>query len=87
MGVPDLSRAEWRTSSYSGSNSNCVEVAAASGWRKASRSGSTGDYADVAADSGARVLVRDTKDRGGPVLAFRPSAWREFAGQVRSTAC
>jgi hypothetical protein len=30
MGVPDLSRAEWRTSSYSGSNSNCVEVAAAS---------------------------------------------------------
>lgn len=86
MGVSDLCRAEWRTSSYSGSNSNCVEVADAPGWPKASRSGSTGDYADVAADSGTRVLVRDAKDRGGPVLAFRPSAWREFASQVRSTA-
>ena len=86
MGVPDLSRAEWRTSSYSGSNSNCVEVAAAPGWRKASRSGSTSNWAEVTADSGARVLVRDTKDRGGPVLAFRRTAWREFVGQVRSAA-
>jgi hypothetical protein len=65
MGVADLSRAEWRTSSHSGSNSNCVEVAA---------------------NSGARVLVRDTKDREGPVLAFGPSAWREFTGQVTSAS-
>jgi hypothetical protein len=64
METTDLSRAQWRTSSYSGTNGNCVEVAA---------------------DSGPRVLVRDTKDRGGPVLAFRPSAWREFADQVKST--
>jgi Domain of unknown function (DUF397) len=62
MGMPNLSRAEWGTSSYSGSNSNCVEVAAA---------------------SRARVLVRDTKDRGGPVLAFPPGAWRQFAAQVK----
>jgi hypothetical protein len=29
METPDLSRAEWRTSSHSGSNGNCVQVAAA----------------------------------------------------------
>ncbi len=27
METPDLSRARWRTSTYSGSNGNCVEVA------------------------------------------------------------
>jgi Domain of unknown function (DUF397) len=64
MERPDLSCAQWRTSSYSGSNGNCVEVAA---------------------DPGARVLVRDTKDRGGPVLAFQPGAWRCFAEQLRGT--
>ena len=58
----DLSRAQWRTSSYSGSNSNCVEVAA---------------------DSAARVLVRDTKDRGGQVLAFSPEEWRRFAQRMK----
>jgi hypothetical protein len=29
MDTPDLSRAQWRTSTYSGSNGNCVQVAAA----------------------------------------------------------
>jgi hypothetical protein len=29
METPDLSRAQWRTSSHSGSNGNCVEVAVA----------------------------------------------------------
>ena len=31
-----------------------------------------------------RVLVRDTKDRSGPVLRFSPAAWRRFADQVRT---
>jgi Domain of unknown function (DUF397) len=30
-----------------------------------------------------RVLVRDTKDRQGPVLRFTPGAWRRFADRVR----
>ena len=81
METPDLSRAQWRTSSYSGSNSNCVEVAVA--WRTSSRSGTNGDCVEVAADPAARVLVRDTKDREGPVLAFAPDAWRRFAGWVK----
>lgn len=62
MEIKDLSRTQWRTSSYSGTNGECVEVAA---------------------DSKGRVLVRDTKDREGPVLAFRPGAWRQSAEQVR----
>ena len=82
MATTDLSRAEWRTSSYSGTNGDCVEVAVA--WRTSSRSGSNGDCVEVAADSGAHVLVRDTKDRGGPALAFRPSAWSRFTGRVTS---
>jgi hypothetical protein len=84
MEMVGLSRARWRTSSYSGSNGNCAEVAVA--WHTSSHNGTDSNCVEVAEDSGARVLVRDTKDRGGPVLAFRPSAWREFAGQVRSAA-
>jgi Domain of unknown function (DUF397) len=82
METMDLSRAEWRTSSYSSSNGACVEVAVA--WRRSTRSGSNGDCVEVAGHSGAHVLVRDTKNRGGPVLAFRPSAWRRFTGRVTS---
>jgi hypothetical protein len=34
------------------------------------------------------ILVRDTKDRTGPVLRFSPAAWRGFAERVkRSLAC
>lgn len=63
MDARDLPRTVWRTSSYSGTNGACVEVAA---------------------DTGARVLVRDIKDRSGPVLAFRSTAWRRFTGQVKA---
>ncbi len=65
METPDLSRAPWRTSSYSSANGECVEVAV---------------------DTGARVLVRDTKDREGLLLAFPPGAWRRFAEQVKAGA-
>jgi hypothetical protein len=34
-------------------------------------------------DRGNRVLVRDTKDRTGPVLRFTSDAWRTFATQVK----
>jgi hypothetical protein len=30
------------------------------------------------------VQVRDTKDRGGPVLAFPAHAWQEFIGAVQA---
>ena len=53
-------------------------------WRKSSYSGNGGDCAEVAGH-GNRVLVRDTKNRTGPVLRFAPDAWRRFTGQVKVT--
>jgi hypothetical protein len=57
-------------------------------WRKSSYSGGNGgNCVEVGAQAQAgRVLVRDTKDRPGPVLRFTPGAWRQFADQVRSAA-
>jgi Domain of unknown function (DUF397) len=51
-------------------------------WRKASYSASNGGCVEVAGHAG-RVLVRDTRDRVGPVVTFTPEAWRRFAGQVK----
>jgi uncharacterized protein DUF397 len=53
-------------------------------WRTSSHSGGNGACVEVGVNAGARVLVRDTKDRVGPVLAFRPDAWRRFAGQAKT---
>ncbi|MGH7487496.1 MAG: DUF397 domain-containing protein [bacterium] len=51
-------------------------------WRKASYSASNGgDCVEVG--QADRVLVRDTKDRAGPVLRFTPDAWRRFADRVK----
>ena len=54
-------------------------------WRKSSYSGNGGtDCVEVGARAAAdRVLVRDTKDRGGPVLGFSPAAWRRFAARAK----
>jgi hypothetical protein len=41
----------------------------------------TGGCVEVAASD--HVLVRDTKDRHGPVLTFSPQAWRRFADRVK----
>lgn len=50
--------------------------------RKSSYSGSEANCVEVAVRD--RVVVRDTKDRTGPVLRFTPAAWREFAGRVKA---
>jgi Domain of unknown function (DUF397) len=52
-------------------------------WRKSSYSGGNCLEVGTPAEAG-RVLVRDTKDRQGPVLAFDPETWRCFADQVKS---
>jgi hypothetical protein len=49
-------------------------------WVKSSYS-SSGNCVAVAA--GDRVMVRDTKDRTGPVLGFSPAAWRQFADRLK----
>jgi hypothetical protein len=66
----DLSDAAWRTSSYSGGNGGqCVEVAAI-----------------ISRHSGPAGLcaVRDSKNPGGPVLAFSPRQWRLFTAGVKA---
>lgn len=87
----------WRKSSYSGSEAECVEVAAwrkasysgseascveVAAWRKASYSGSQAECVEVA-DTTDIVLVRDTTNRNGGTLAFTPDAWRAFADSLR----
>jgi len=52
-------------------------------WRKASYSSNGGANCIEVAHDASRVLVRDTKDRTGPVLRFSPAAWRQFADQLK----
>jgi hypothetical protein len=47
-------------------------------WRKSSASDTIGSQCVEVAWTGEAVLVRDSKDRQGPVLAFTPTAWRSF---------
>ncbi len=67
MTAPEPDGIVWRTSSYSSNGGTCVEV----GWR----TGSDENGAEFAPD---RVLVRDSKDRTGPVLTVSAAAWRAF---------
>jgi Domain of unknown function (DUF397) len=71
MNALDLSHAEWRKSSRSGTT-NCVEVA----WRKSSRSGGT-NCVEVASMA-LLTAVRDSKNPDGPILAFPASSWTTF---------
>ena len=80
MNVIELSSAQWRKSSYSSSNANCVEVAV---WRKSSRSNGQANCVEVARNLPRIVAVRDSKDRTGPVLTFAPDAWAAFTAGVR----
>lgn len=51
-------------------------------WRKSSHSFSNGNCAEVG-QAGTVVGVRDSKDPGGPVLAFGAEAWAAFLAMVR----
>ena len=97
----DLTGVRWRKASYSGSNGDCVEVAAwrksrrsgsngecveVAAWRKASRSGSNGNCVEVSPDPAGVLAVRDSKDPGGPVLVVATGAWDAFTERVKSGA-
>lgn len=74
----------WRKSTYSSHNGQCVEVAGGSTWGKSSHSFSNGNCTEVAACScGAGILVRDSKDPGGPVLSFGGREWASFTATVK----
>jgi hypothetical protein len=51
-------------------------------WKKSSYSSAYHGCVEIAA-AGERVLVRDSKDPAGPVLAFTPDGWRVFLVSLR----
>jgi hypothetical protein len=72
----DLSRAAWRTSTYSNNGGACVEVAAV--WRKSTHSNNGGECVEVAHAGLGVVAVRDSNDPAGPALALTPQQWTAF---------
>ncbi|TDD54835.1 DUF397 domain-containing protein [Saccharopolyspora elongata] len=71
----------WRKSSYSGTQSSCVEV----GWRKSSYSWPNNNCVEIGLGVDA-VGVRDTKDRDGGHLAVPVPSWHRFIGAVKDGA-
>src|SRR5215467_14947107 len=89
-----LSRVAWRTSPYSGSGSNCVEVGV---WTKASHSdGANGCVEATAvtsrdglevpagkADTEKLILLRDSKNPDAGPLVFDEHEWNAFVAGVK----
>jgi hypothetical protein len=75
--------AVWRTSSHSNNGGSCVEVAHALVWQKSTHSNSGGACVEVAG-TGPAVAVRDSKNPGGPALAFTPAQWHAFTARLAS---
>jgi Domain of unknown function (DUF397) len=88
----------WRKSSYSAGNNACVEVAwckasASVGngacvevgtMAKSTFSGATNCVEAGPCACGGDVLVRDTKDREGPVLRFTGAEWAAFLAGAKA---
>jgi hypothetical protein len=85
----------WRKSSFSTSESNCVEVAwhkssfsssngncVEVGWRKSSFSASNSNCLEVSWQALA-TAVRDSKNPTGPRLTFPAPAWVAFVAKPR----
>lgn len=51
-------------------------------WRKARRSMGNGNCVETAT-AGLKVVVRDSKDPGGPVLAYSAESWLAFTRKAR----
>lgn len=88
----------WRKSTYSNNGGDCVEVAAlqrvasqSSGapldvapglvWQKSTYSKDGGSCVEVTG-TGPAVAVRDSKNPGGPALAFTPAEWHAFTARL-----
>ena len=53
-------------------------------WRTSSRSAGNGACVQVATADDLAVLVRDSQDPGGVVLALTPDAWRDLTSRVKA---
>lgn len=76
--LPGEDTGDYRKSTFSSANGQCIEV----GWRKPGRSISNGACVEAGNGPGA-VLVRDTTDRSGPVLVIPAKAWAAFTARTR----
>ncbi|GGP01573.1 DUF397 domain-containing protein [Nonomuraea glycinis] len=71
----DLSKAQWRKSTFSGDNGgNCVEVAELTSRLEGARPG----------HDDTLIAVRDSKDPDGPKLFFTPAEWDAFLNGVKA---
>jgi hypothetical protein len=53
-------------------------------WRKSTYSSNGGASCIEVGQAAHSIAIRDTKQHGrGPVLRFTPTAWRQFAEQVK----
>jgi hypothetical protein len=74
---------DWRKSSFSTGNGECVEVGTS--WRKSAHSGSDGNCVEVGTAAPC-VCIRDTKQNGeGPVLHVPAGAWQAFLTEIRAS--
>ena len=53
-------------------------------WRKSARSGGAQNCVEVAGNLPGAVGVRDSKNPGGPALAFTRREWAAFVRQVKA---
>jgi hypothetical protein len=67
---------DWRKSGHSAGSGNCLETG---DWRQSRHCA-----ANECVQAAGGVLVRDSADAAGPVLAFSPAAWTRFLGRVRA---
>ncbi len=61
-----------------------TDLATAFDWRKTSYSSTDGSCVEVAQTPSGNVAVRDTTNRNGLALGFRPGAWRSFMADIRN---
>lgn len=70
----------WRKSTFSASDSNCVEVAFGA-WRKSSLSAEDANCVEVAR-SAELVGVRDSKQPAGPAMVIGRAGWARLLSRV-----
>ncbi|MEU4832278.1 DUF397 domain-containing protein [Streptosporangium sp. NPDC023615] len=87
VGIP---RVVWQKSSFCGAGQDCIEVGV---WRKSTLSGNGSNCVEVALaapyqaaphlDADLLVLIRDSQDPDGPMLAFASAEWSAFLDSIK----